>query len=113
MLAIEPARFEQPADGRIERAAGLLCHGHGKLHCLEEHVAHGHGFANPRAELSQLTRLVEPAAAALDTIEPVPTDDRVEASLATETWAVMNGVRMIRVHDVSPAAQLARLVTAA
>ncbi|MGE0877819.1 MAG: dihydropteroate synthase [Acidimicrobiia bacterium] len=49
----------------------------------------------------------------VDVVEPVPAEDRIEASLATETWAVMNGVRMIRVHDVAEAVQLARLVTAA
>ncbi len=31
---------------------------------------------------------------------PVPTDDRLEGSLATATWAMACGVGMVRVHDV-------------
>jgi dihydropteroate synthase len=31
---------------------------------------------------------------------PVPTDDRLEGSLATATWALASGAGMVRVHDV-------------
>jgi dihydropteroate synthase len=36
-----------------------------------------------------------------DATEPVPADDRIEASLATAVWAARHGVRMLRVHDVA------------
>jgi dihydropteroate synthase len=42
--------------------------------------------------------------------EPVPLDDRLEASVATATWAMLNGVRMIRVHDVKAGWQAATVV---
>ena len=45
-------------------------------------------------------------------IEAVPTDDRIEGSLATATWAVAQGVDLVRVHDVAPTAQAVRVVTA-
>jgi dihydropteroate synthase len=32
--------------------------------------------------------------------EPVPVSDRVEGSVATAVWAMIQGVRMVRVHDV-------------
>jgi dihydropteroate synthase len=34
------------------------------------------------------------------TNEPAALDDRLEGSLATATWAMTNGARMVRVHDV-------------
>jgi dihydropteroate synthase len=37
-------------------------------------------------------------------------DDRLEASLATATWAMCQGVAGVRVHDVLPTVQAARLV---
>ena len=33
-------------------------------------------------------------------LEPVPTDDRLEGSLAMATWGGFLGVDMVRVHDV-------------
>ncbi|HEX2023064.1 MAG TPA: dihydropteroate synthase [Acidimicrobiales bacterium] len=41
---------------------------------------------------------------------PLPTDDRLEGSLATAAWALTQGAAMVRVHDVRPTAQLVRLV---
>ncbi len=40
----------------------------------------------------------------------VPVDDRLEASLAIETWAMVQGAGMVRVHDVAPTVQAATLV---
>ncbi|KAA0235161.1 MAG: Dihydropteroate synthase [Acidimicrobiales bacterium] len=37
--------------------------------------------------------------------------DRLEASIATATWAMTRGVRMVRVHDVRGTVQAAKLVT--
>jgi len=39
-----------------------------------------------------------------------PVDDRREGSLATATWALAQGAGMVRVHDVAPTVQAARLV---
>jgi dihydropteroate synthase len=41
---------------------------------------------------------------------PVPAHDRLEGSLATATWALARGARMVRVHDVGPTAQAVRVV---
>ena len=41
---------------------------------------------------------------------PLPVDDRLPASLATATWAMERGARMVRVHDVAATVQAARLV---
>jgi dihydropteroate synthase len=38
-------------------------------------------------------------------------DDRLEASLATEAWALVQGVSMVRVHDVRETVQLRDLLT--
>lgn len=37
-------------------------------------------------------------------------DDRLEGSIATATWALVQGARMVRVHDVLATAQAARVV---
>jgi dihydropteroate synthase len=41
---------------------------------------------------------------------PAPVDDRLPGSLATATWSMHQGVRMVRVHDVAPTVQAAVLV---
>ena len=43
---------------------------------------------------------------------PVPVDERLPASLATATWAMVQGARMVRVHDVAATVQAAQLVGA-
>jgi dihydropteroate synthase len=44
---------------------------------------------------------------------PAPVDDRLEGSLATAVWVMLRGAAMVRVHDVGPTRQAARLVDAA
>ena len=44
--------------------------------------------------------------------EAPPPEDRLEASLATATWAMVRGARMVRVHDVLPTVQAAKVVAA-
>jgi dihydropteroate synthase len=39
-----------------------------------------------------------------------PTGERLEASIATATWAMLAGASMVRVHDVGPTVQAAELV---
>jgi dihydropteroate synthase len=41
---------------------------------------------------------------------PTPVDDRLEGSLVTATWAMLNGVRMVRAHDVKATWQAAMVV---
>jgi dihydropteroate synthase len=41
---------------------------------------------------------------------PAAVDDRLEGSLATATWALANGARMVRVHDVRATAQAALVI---
>jgi hypothetical protein len=41
----------------------------------------------------------------------VPVGERLDASLATATWAMAQGVRMVRVHDVAATAQAATVVS--
>jgi dihydropteroate synthase len=42
--------------------------------------------------------------------ESVPTDDRLEGSVASAVWAMVQGVRMVRVHDVRATVHAARVV---
>ncbi len=42
-------------------------------------------------------------------LEPVPTEDRLAGSVATEVWAVAMGARMVRAHDVAAAVQACRV----
>lgn len=39
-----------------------------------------------------------------------PVEDRLEGSLATATWAMANGVAMVRVHDVRPTTEAALVI---
>jgi len=45
-----------------------------------------------------------------DSTDPVVVDDRIEGSLAVATWAAIQGVRMVRVHDVRVTAHACALV---
>lgn len=38
-----------------------------------------------------------------------PPEDRLEATIATSTWAIANGAQMVRVHDVRPIVQAVKL----
>jgi dihydropteroate synthase len=40
---------------------------------------------------------------------PAPTEDRLEASLASAVWAMTRGAAMLRVHDVRPTTEAVRL----
>ena len=41
---------------------------------------------------------------------PVPVDERLDGSLATATWAMAQGVRMVRAHDVKATVQAATVL---
>jgi dihydropteroate synthase len=74
---------------------------------LGELVATGLPVAVGTSRKSFLGRFGAPAGGS-----PLPTDDRLEASLATATWAMVAGAAMVRVHDVVPTVQAAELVGA-
>jgi dihydropteroate synthase len=44
-------------------------------------------------------------------VEPAPVEDRVEASVASAVWAMVQGVQMVRVHDVRATVHAAKVVT--
>jgi len=44
------------------------------------------------------------------TAGPAPMDDRLEGSLATATWAMAAGARMVRVHDVRATVHAAQVI---
>jgi dihydropteroate synthase len=50
---------------------------------------------------------------ATEATEPVPPDDRIEASITVATWAALQGVGMLRVHDVAPTVHAVALVAGA
>ena len=41
---------------------------------------------------------------------PLDVDQRLEGSIATEAWALLQGVSMVRVHDAAAAVQLRELL---
>jgi len=43
--------------------------------------------------------------------EPLDVDERLEGSIATEAWAMLQGVAMVRVHDAAAALQLRDLIS--
>ncbi len=95
----------------------LLCH-------LDQLVAMGRpvlvgtsrkGFLGQlvaRSDARALTRSDGRAQRASPDPDPAPVGERLEASLATATWAMAQGARMVRVHDVGPTIQAAKVVAA-
>ena len=79
------------------------------LRHLHEVVALGYPVLVGTSRKGFLGRLL---AASDGVADPVPTDDRLEASLATATWAMAQGAAMIRVHDVRASLQAAKVVAA-
>jgi dihydropteroate synthase len=87
------------------------------LHDLAEVVALGWPVlvgTSRKSFLGALTAASDAAAApgapAPDRPAAAPSDDRLEASVATATWAMAAGARMVRVHDVGATARAARIV---
>jgi dihydropteroate synthase len=94
------------------------------LGCLDELVATGYpvlvglsrkqfvgrllGASDARAFAPPLPGLDS----SLDDAAPVATDDRLEGSLATAVWAMVQGARMVRAHDVAATVHAATLVAA-
>lgn len=100
------------------------------LRHLDELVTTGYPVLVGTSRKSFLGRLAPaapaaPAATPVDTLvatpagtpsagepQPAPAGDRLEGTVATTTWAITKGVDAVRVHDVRPVAQAARLAGA-
>jgi dihydropteroate synthase len=67
-------------------------------------VAGGHPVLIGTSRKSFLGRLVEREPG------PLPPEERLPGSIATSVWAMANGAGMVRVHDVAPALQAAKVV---
>jgi len=66
-----------------------------------------------RARLARVVRAGAPAGTAppaAPAVGPTAPDDRLEATIATVTWALTKGARMVRVHDVRAAVRTALVV---
>ena len=89
--------------------------GFGKTHAhnlallahLDELVATGYPVLVGTSRKGFLGRLL---ADSDGTDPPAGLDDRLEGSLATATWAMANGARMVRVHDVRATAHAALVI---
>jgi dihydropteroate synthase len=68
--------------------------------------------ARSDAGLPPLTGLSDTGSAPGQTgdVEPSPVLDRLEGSLATASWAIIRGVRMVRAHDVGPTVRAAEVI---
>jgi dihydropteroate synthase len=82
-----------------------LDHNLALLASLDELVATGFPVAVGTSRKSFLGRLGQAADGT-----PAPVEERLPGSLATATWAMHQGARMVRVHDVAPTVQAAVLV---
>lgn len=76
---------------------------------LDEVVALGWPVLVGTSRKASLGRLL---AASDGVTDPVPPDDRLAGSIATEVWAMHAGAAMVRAHDVRAAVQAARVVAA-
>ena len=75
------------------------------LRHLDVLVATGWPVAVGSSRKGTLGRLSPDAAG-----RPSPPDDRLEASVATATWAALQGAAVVRVHDVRPTVMALRLL---
>jgi len=86
------------------------------LHHLDELVALGWPVAVGASRKQFLGRLHAASDAGDPTAyaqaRPTPADDRLEGSVATATWAVERGARLVRVHDVLATVQAVKVVAA-
>jgi dihydropteroate synthase len=87
---------------RIEHNLALLAN-------LDELVATGFPVLVATSRKSMLGTL---AARADRSDRPAPTNDRIEGSLATATWALWRGAAMVRVHEVAETVRVVEAVRA-
>jgi dihydropteroate synthase len=89
----------------LEHNLALLAH-------LDRLVSAGFPVVVGTSRKGLLGRLLADADGGGPDSPPVPVDDRLDGSLATAAWAMWQGARMIRAHDVGPTARAAALVAA-
>jgi dihydropteroate synthase len=89
----------------LEHNLALLAH-------LDTLVKTGFPVAVGTSRKGFLGRLLADADGGGPDSPPVPLQDRLDGSLATATWAMWQGARMIRAHDVGPTVRAATLVAA-
>jgi dihydropteroate synthase len=87
---------------RLEHNLALLAN-------LDELVATGFPVLVATSRKSMLGTL---AARADRARQPAPTNDRMEGSLATATWALWRGAAMVRVHEVAETVRVVEAVRA-
>jgi dihydropteroate synthase len=87
---------------RLEHNLALLAN-------LDELVATGFPVLVATSRKSMLGTL---AAQADGAARPTPTNDRIEGSLATATWALWRGAAMVRVHEVAETVRVVEAVRA-
>jgi dihydropteroate synthase len=87
---------------RIEHNLALLAN-------LDELVSAGYPVLVATSRKSMLGTLAARAGGAR---EPTPTNDRIEGSLATATWALWRGAAMVRVHEVAETVRVVEAVRA-
>ncbi len=91
-----------PGIGFGKDAAQNLC----LLHHLDRFVATGWPVAVGTSRKSFIGALADGDG------EPAPVEDRLEGSVATAAWAFLQGVDLVRVHDVAATVMAARLAAA-
>jgi len=96
-----------PGIGFGKTASHNLC----LLAQLQELVATGYSVVVGTSRKSFLGRLLA-VSDGLPEGESVEPGDRLEGSIATATWAMARGARMVRVHDVRAAVHAAKVVAA-
>jgi dihydropteroate synthase len=84
-----------------------LAHNLALLAHLDAFVATGHPVLVGTSRKGFLGRLLGDSDG---TEAPAGADDRLEGSLATATWAMASGARMVRVHDVRATAEAALVI---
>jgi len=89
----------------LEHNLALLAH-------LDRLVSTGFPVVVGTSRKGFLGRLLAEADGRDPDADPVPVDERLDGSLASATWAMWQGARMIRAHDVGPTVRAAALVAA-
>lgn len=63
-----------------------------------------------KGTLGRLLAASDSGEALSESVPPVPANDRLEGSIATQVWAMSKGARMVRAHDVKAAYQASKVV---
>jgi dihydropteroate synthase len=108
LAAVEPARAAGLEEIWIDPGIGFgktAEHNLELLRHLGELVDTGYPVLVGTSRKSFLGLLANPGG------PPAPVEERLEGSLATAVWALMEGAAVVRAHDVAATVQAVRLVT--